>query len=86
MPPAMSARTLDRSTLRLIQTPQGFAYAPLLEAHRRAHAEAREDFTDDAALAEWAGMTVSVFAGEPGNIKITSAEDFARAEAMNSRP
>ena len=75
-------RTLDRSALRTIQTPQGFAFAPLLAAHRRAAAEGREDFTDDAALAEWAGMKVSVFAGEPGNIKITSAEDFARAEAM----
>jgi 2-C-methyl-D-erythritol 4-phosphate cytidylyltransferase/2-C-methyl-D-erythritol 2,4-cyclodiphosphate synthase len=76
------ATTLDRSTLRTIQTPQGFAFAPLLAAHRRAAAEGREDFTDDAALAEWAGMKVAVFAGEAGNIKITSAEDFARAEAM----
>jgi len=75
-------RTLDRSALRTIQTPQGFAFAPLRAAHRRAAAEGREDFTDDAALAEWAGMKVSVFAGEPGNIKITSAEDFVRAEAM----
>jgi len=39
---------------------------------------------DDAALAEWAGMTVSVFAGEPGNIKLTTPEDFARAEATQS--
>ena len=54
----------------------------LLDAHRRAAAEGREDFTDDAALAEWAGMKVSVFAGEPGNIKITEEGDFARAEAM----
>jgi len=74
--------TLDRGKLRTIQTPQGFAFAPLLDAHRRAAAQGREDFTDDAALAEWAGMKVSVFAGEPGNIKITSTEDFARAEAM----
>jgi 2-C-methyl-D-erythritol 4-phosphate cytidylyltransferase / 2-C-methyl-D-erythritol 2,4-cyclodiphosphate synthase len=75
-------KTLDRNTLRLIQTPQGFSFAAILDAHRRAAAEAIENFTDDAALAEWAGMTVSVFAGEPGNIKITDAEDFARAEAM----
>jgi len=75
-------QTVDRATLRLIQTPQGFAFAPLLDAHRRAVAVGREDFTDDAALAEWAGMTVSVFPGEPGNIKITEADDFARAEAM----
>jgi 2-C-methyl-D-erythritol 4-phosphate cytidylyltransferase / 2-C-methyl-D-erythritol 2,4-cyclodiphosphate synthase len=74
--------TLERASLRLIQTPQAFAFAPLLAAHRRAAAEARLDFTDDAALAEWAGMKVAVFAGEPGNIKVTHEEDFARAEAM----
>lgn len=75
-------KTLDRASLRLVQTPQAFAFAPLLDAHRRAQAAGREDFTDDSALAEWAGMKVDVFAGEPGNIKITSAEDFARSEAM----
>jgi 2-C-methyl-D-erythritol 4-phosphate cytidylyltransferase/2-C-methyl-D-erythritol 2,4-cyclodiphosphate synthase len=75
-------QTLDRKTLRTIQTPQGFAFAPLLEAHRKAASQGREDFTDDAALAEWAGMKVSVFDGETGNIKITNADDFARAEAM----
>ena len=78
---ALSRSTLDRGALRTIQTPQGFAYAQLLDAHRRAAAAGREDFTDDAALAEWAGMKVAVFEGEPGNIKITNAEDFARAEA-----
>ncbi len=77
------AQTLDRSRLRTIQTPQGFAFAPLLEAHHRAAALGREDFTDDAALAEWAGMKVSIFEGELGNIKITNADDFARAEAMH---
>jgi 2-C-methyl-D-erythritol 4-phosphate cytidylyltransferase/2-C-methyl-D-erythritol 2,4-cyclodiphosphate synthase len=75
------AQTLDRARLRSIQTPQGFAFAPLLAAHRKAAAQGRDDFTDDAALAEWAGMKVSVFEGEPGNIKITDASDFARAEA-----
>jgi 2-C-methyl-D-erythritol 4-phosphate cytidylyltransferase/2-C-methyl-D-erythritol 2,4-cyclodiphosphate synthase len=76
--------TLDRSQLRAIQTPQAFAFAPLLEAHRRALRERRDDFTDDAALAEWAGMQVVVFEGEPANIKITHAEDFMRAEAMQA--
>jgi 2-C-methyl-D-erythritol 4-phosphate cytidylyltransferase/2-C-methyl-D-erythritol 2,4-cyclodiphosphate synthase len=76
--------TLDRTRLRAIQTPQAFAFAPLLEAHRRAAREGRDDFTDDAAIAEWAGMQVVVFDGEPGNIKITHAEDFMRAEAMQA--
>jgi 2-C-methyl-D-erythritol 4-phosphate cytidylyltransferase/2-C-methyl-D-erythritol 2,4-cyclodiphosphate synthase len=75
-------KTLDRNTVRLVQTPQSFAFPALLEAHRRAAAAGREDFTDDAALAEWAGLKVSVFPGEPGNIKITDEGDFARAEAM----
>jgi 2-C-methyl-D-erythritol 4-phosphate cytidylyltransferase/2-C-methyl-D-erythritol 2,4-cyclodiphosphate synthase len=75
------AGTLDRSELRAVQTPQAFAYAPLLDAHRRAAGEGLEDFTDDAALAEWAGLEVVVFAGEAGNIKLTTEEDFARAEA-----
>lgn len=73
--------TLDRNELRSVQTPQAFAYTPLLEAHRRAAQNNREDFPDDSALAEWAGMKVSVFAGEPGNIKLTTEEDFARAQA-----
>ncbi len=77
------AQTLDRNRLRAIQTPQGFAFAPLLDAHRRAAAQGRFDFTDDASLAEWAGMRVSVFEGEPGNMKITSTEDFIRAETMH---
>ncbi len=76
--------TLDRDSIRLVQTPQAFAFPALLEAHQRAAAQGRNDFTDDAALAEWAGMKVSVFAGEPGNIKLTTPEDFARAEAIQS--
>jgi 2-C-methyl-D-erythritol 4-phosphate cytidylyltransferase/2-C-methyl-D-erythritol 2,4-cyclodiphosphate synthase len=77
------AQTLDRNRLRTIQTPQAFAFDALLAAHRKAAAQGREDFTDDAALAEWAGMKVSVFAGEPGNIKITNSDDFLRAEQMH---
>src|ERR1051326_9162479 len=72
--------TLDRTKLRTVQTPQVFAFAPVLEAHRRAAASAREDFTDDAALAEWAGLKVAVFAGEAGNLKLTTPDDVARAE------
>ena len=73
--------TLDRAQLRAVQTPQAFAFPTLLEAHRRAAADGREDFTDDAALAEWAGLKVAVFAGESGNVKLTTDDDFARAEA-----
>jgi len=72
--------TLDRTRLRTVQTPQVFAFASVLDAHRRAAASGREDFTDDAALAEWAGLKVAVFDGEAGNLKLTTPEDVARAE------
>ena len=73
--------TIDRRALRTVQTPQAFEFTLLLDAHRRALATGRDDFSDDAALAEWAGIPVTIFAGEPANIKLTTAEDFTRAEA-----
>ncbi len=76
--------TLDRSRLRTVQTPQAFGFALIAEAHRRAEAAGRDDFTDDAALAEWAGHRVSIFEGEAGNVKLTTNEDFARAELMRA--
>ncbi len=72
--------TLDRSTLRTVQTPQAFTFNLILEAHRRAAAAQQDSFTDDAALAEWAGQRVSVFEGEADNLKVTTQDDFARAE------
>src|ERR1700733_9045310 len=77
---ATIAETLDRNRLRIVQTPQAFAFDAILAAHRRAAAAGLETFTDDAALAEWAGQRVSVFEGESGNVKVTTNEDFARAE------
>jgi 2-C-methyl-D-erythritol 4-phosphate cytidylyltransferase / 2-C-methyl-D-erythritol 2,4-cyclodiphosphate synthase len=77
---AIVTETLDRSRLRTVQTPQAFTFNLILEAHRRAVAAQRENFTDDAALAEWAGQRVSVFEGEADNLKVTTSDDFARAE------
>ena len=76
--------TLDRSRLRTVQTPQAFTYALIAEAHRRAEAAGRDDFTDDAALAEWAGHRVHVFEGESGNVKLTTNDDFDRAELLRA--
>jgi 2-C-methyl-D-erythritol 4-phosphate cytidylyltransferase/2-C-methyl-D-erythritol 2,4-cyclodiphosphate synthase len=73
--------TIARDALRIVQTPQAFNFATLIDAHRRALAAGRDDFTDDAALAEWAGHKVATFEGEVANIKLTTAEDFQRAEA-----
>jgi 2-C-methyl-D-erythritol 4-phosphate cytidylyltransferase/2-C-methyl-D-erythritol 2,4-cyclodiphosphate synthase len=76
------SETLERASLRTAQTPQAFLFKPLLAAHQRAAAESRNDFPDDASIAEWAGLQVSTFPGEPGNLKLTDAEDFARALAI----
>ena len=72
--------TVDRTPLRTVQTPQAFRFQPLLEAHRRAAAAGLHDFPDDAALAEWAGLPVTVFPGEAGNVKLTTPDDLRRAE------
>lgn len=73
--------TEDRRTLFAAQTPQGFAYPLILDAHRRAAAEPTE-FTDDAAIAEWAGIPVTLTRGSPRNLKLTHPEDFERAERL----
>ena len=73
--------TPERARLRIAQTPQAFRFDVILDAHRRAVREGRDDFTDDAALAEWAGLTVTTFEGDPANMKLTTPEDFVREEA-----
>jgi 2-C-methyl-D-erythritol 4-phosphate cytidylyltransferase/2-C-methyl-D-erythritol 2,4-cyclodiphosphate synthase len=75
--------TIARDALRMVQTPQAFNFNSLIDAHRRAQAAGRDDFTDDAALAEWAGLNVATFEGEIGNVKLTTEEDFQRAEAAH---
>jgi 2-C-methyl-D-erythritol 4-phosphate cytidylyltransferase/2-C-methyl-D-erythritol 2,4-cyclodiphosphate synthase len=70
--------TVDRTTLYRAQTPQAFRYDAILAAHRAA---AGTDLTDDAAVAERAGLKVAAVAGDEGNIKVTTAEDFDHANA-----
>jgi 2-C-methyl-D-erythritol 4-phosphate cytidylyltransferase/2-C-methyl-D-erythritol 2,4-cyclodiphosphate synthase len=78
--------TPRRESLRAVQTPQAFAFAPLLAAHRAAAEAGLDAFTDDGALAEWAGLPVMVFAGEPGNRKLTEAADIGEAERRLAGP
>src|SRR4051794_18648016 len=73
--------TPERARLRIAQTPQAFRFGVILEAPRRAAHGGRSDFTDDAALAEWAGLTVATFEGDLANMKLTTPEDFVREEA-----
>lgn len=75
-------RTVDRAGLWRAQTPQAFHYAAILDAHRRAAAASRSDFTDDAAIAEWAGLTVKLVASGTQNMKLTTPSDIALAERL----
>ena len=70
--------TVERADLWRAQTPQGFPFAAILAAHE-AHAD--KALTDDAAVAQAAGMRVRIVEGDERNIKITRPEDFA---AVNS--
>jgi 2-C-methyl-D-erythritol 4-phosphate cytidylyltransferase len=74
--------TVDRADLVRIQTPQAFPREMIDEAHRRALAE-KIVATDDAALCERLGMPVVVVPGSERALKITTEEDFARAEALS---
>jgi 2-C-methyl-D-erythritol 4-phosphate cytidylyltransferase/2-C-methyl-D-erythritol 2,4-cyclodiphosphate synthase len=78
--------TVDRAHLWRAQTPQGFRFADILAAHARARAAGLEDMTDDAAVAEWAGLPVALVLGSAGNVKLTTPEDFAMAELAAARP
>lgn len=73
--------SLDRSRLVLAQTPQGFRYQLLEQAHFQA-ADAGLVGDDDAQLVAAAGHQVTVVAGEPTNLKLTTAEDLALLEAL----
>jgi 2-C-methyl-D-erythritol 4-phosphate cytidylyltransferase / 2-C-methyl-D-erythritol 2,4-cyclodiphosphate synthase len=73
------AATLDRSGLWRAQTPQGFRFAEILAAHEQA-ASAGLDLTDDAAVAEWAGLAVTLIPDSAANIKLTTPEDLAMAD------
>ena len=77
--------TVSRERAFAAQTPQGFRFPALAAAHARAAAEGRDDFTDDAAVAEWAGLEVRVVEGDPANVKLTTHADFAAAEARLMR-
>lgn len=74
-------RTIDRSSLRLIQTPQSF----LLTAAQKAFEVADDPvFTDDASVLEHAGHSINLIQGEDTNIKITTNSDLLWAESLLS--
>ncbi len=76
---ATVSATVTRDGLWRAQTPQGFRFADILAAHRDV---VGQDLTDDAAVAESAGLVVALIAGLEDNLKITTQADLARAERM----
>lgn len=77
--------TLPRDGLWTAQTPQGFRYRALAAAHLQAAEAGRSDLTDDAAVAEWAGLAVTLVEGDLGNVKLTTAADVAAADERLTR-
>lgn len=84
---------VDRGNYRMVQTPQGFNYESILEAYENAVAaqfnvnaamQFGHKFTDDASVAQHAGMNINLVQGEYRNIKITLPEDLIIAAALIS--
>ena len=71
--------TIDRAGLWRAQTPQGFRFADILAAHRAA---VGADLSDDAAVAERAGLAVALVQGSEMNTKLTSDDDLRRAALL----
>ncbi len=74
----------DRGRLRALQTPQVFRHRLLLEAHRAARAAGRR-FSDDTQAVHAAGHPVALLPGRTTNLKITTGDDLALAEALLAR-
>ena len=74
-------RTLDRSALRAVQTPQVFQ-ADLLKAALQAALESGAEITDDCSAVERLGKTVYLIPGDEANLKITTPTDLILAEAL----
>ncbi|MBX2830887.1 MAG: bifunctional 2-C-methyl-D-erythritol 4-phosphate cytidylyltransferase/2-C-methyl-D-erythritol 2,4-cyclodiphosphate synthase [Rhodospirillales bacterium] len=71
------SRTIPRESLHRAQTPQGFDFATILDAHQKFEGQ---ELTDDAALLEMLGIDVVCVEGTVNNDKITRRDDFGRAQ------
>lgn len=72
--------TLERDLLQAVQTPQGFRFGALQQAHWQAREDSYQG-TDDVSLAERIGIQVALFEGDYRNIKVTTPEDLVVAAA-----
>jgi len=85
-PGGIVSHTVDRAGMWTAQTPQGFAYDAIRQAHRDAHQQQAANLTDDASVAERAGITIAMIPGRIENRKLTTAEDIDLADhAMIAR-
>ena len=75
-------QTVDRQNLFAAQTPQGFRFSLILDLHIKADQKNNMDFTDDASLAEGAGVKVQLVKGSPRNVKLTTKRDMEMAELV----
>jgi len=73
---AMVLRSLHRSHLWLIQTPQIFQFEDISLAHQKASKDGWEEATDDAFLIEKMGIPIKIIEGEENNIKVTTPQDL----------
>ncbi len=74
-----NSKNIERSSLRLIQTPQTFNVELLKSAYNTTF---KPSFTDDASVVEAHGHSITLIEGEYQNIKITTPEDLIIAEAL----
>lgn len=73
------SRALDRSSVKMVQTPQVFRSKILIEAYKQDY---KKEFTDDASVVEAAGHTIHLTNGNKENVKITTPDDLIYAEAL----
>lgn len=81
-PGGIVQETIDRTAIWTAQTPQGFHFGSILDAHREAAHLALHTLTDDAAVAERAGVKVTMIPGRIENRKVTTAEDIEQADRI----
>ena len=72
--------TTDRAGLHAAQTPQAFRFRDIYDAHLQTANGGIDHLTDDASIAEWAGIPVRIVEGSPDNVKLTWKRDIELAD------
>lgn len=83
--PIISSACMDRSRVYMVQTPQCFRLSDIMEAHEKAIRDGFSDeATDDASIAEHAGLGIAIVEGSRANSKITTKEDLKMSSRIGS--